>query len=229
MFTGIIQTLAEVKRMTDQAGIRRLEIALGEMADRARPGDSISINGVCLTVTNAANGTAAFDVIPETLARSNLGGLRTGDRVNAEASLRADGKLDGHFVQGHVDGIATTDRIDQRGGEYRIAFTADPDLLRYIVPKGSVALDGVSMTVADVQPGRFSVALIPTTLRETTLGLRRPGDTVNVETDILVRTVAHLLERDERAQRGAAGAGITLDALREHGFTHAQQTGRDTP
>ena len=225
MFTGIIQYLGQVRRGEKTSAGRRFDIELGPLAEQAKRGDSISINGVCLTVTETTTGVAAFDVIPETLNCSTLGGLKTGDRVNAEASLRAADRLDGHFVQGHVDAIATVDRIDKSDGAYHIWFAADEPVLRYIVPKGSVALDGVSMTVADLEPGRFWVALIPTTLRETTLGLRQPGDTVNLETDILVRTVAHLLQHRGAPQK----RNITMDMLREHGFADVASSGGDAP
>ena len=217
MFTGIIQKLGVVRRISEAGGLRVLEIDLGAPDAGLQPGDSVNINGVCLTVTATGSGRTCFEVVPETLARSNLGGLRVGDRVNVECSLRMGDKLGGHFVQGHVDSLARVERIDQAGGEYRIWFGVDPELMRYVVPKGSVALDGVSLTVADLQPGRFSVALIPTTLRETTLGERRVGNTVNLESDLLVRAVARLLETG-RAERGGE---VTWDMLREHGFMEA--------
>lgn len=214
MFTGIIQELGVVRRVTEAGGVRRLVIDLGELGPTVKPGDSVNINGVCLTVAEAGPEGTCFEVIPETLARSNLGRLKVGQRVNAECSLAVGGRLDGHFVQGHVDGLVRVERIDRAGGEYRLWFAAEPELMRYVVPKGSVALDGVSLTLADLEPGRFSVALIPTTLRETTLGLRQIGDRVNLETDLLVRAVARLLETG----RFEKGGGVTWEMLREHGF-----------
>jgi riboflavin synthase len=213
MFTGIIEGLAEVRRLAT-GQVCRLEIDLGPLAAGLKRGDSINANGACLTVAEPGRGVVGFDVIPETLSRSNLGDLKPGAKVNVERSLQAGARLDGHFVQGHVDGLARLERIDQAGAEYRMWFSADPELMPYIVPKGSVALDGVSLTVADLEGGLFSVALTPTTLRDTTLGLRRPGDTLNLETDILVRAVARLLETG----RVQARRGVTWEMLREHGF-----------
>ena len=213
MFTGIIERLAEVRRVA--AGeVCRLEIDLGPLSAGLKRGDSINVNGACLTVAEPGRGVVGFDVIPETLRRSNLADLGAGAKVNVERSLQAGARLDGHFVQGHVDGRACLERIDESGGEYLMWFSADPELVPYIVPKGSVALDGVSLTVADLEGTRFSVALIPTTLRDTTLGLRRPGDTLNLETDILGRAVARLLETG----RVEARRGVTWEMLREHGF-----------
>jgi riboflavin synthase len=213
MFTGIIERLAEVRRVA--AGeVCRLEIDLGLLAAGLKRGDSVNVNGTCLTVAETGRGVVGFDVIPETLRRSNLGDLSPGAKVNVERSLQVGARLDGHFVQGHVDGQARLERIDEAGSEYVMWLSTDPELMPYIVPKGSIALDGVSLTVADIEGGRFSVALIPTTLRDTTLGLRRPGDTLNLETDILVRAVAHLLETG----RVQASRGVTWEMLREHGF-----------
>jgi len=218
MFTGIIQTVGRIGRVADNGGSRRLCVELGELAVAAQTGDSFSLNGVCLTVAeNTADGVC-FDVIPETLQRTSLGTLKVGDRVNAERSLRAGDRLGGHFVLGHVDGTARVERIDRAGGEHRMWLGAEAEVMRYMVPKGSVALDGVSLTVADLRPERFSVALIPTTLRDTTLGQCHVGDTLNVETDLLVRSVARLLE-DGRSYKNTSG--ITMDLLREHGFAEA--------
>ncbi len=220
MFTGIVQGMARVERLDASSAGARLTLHLGPLADGLSDGASVAVSGACLTVCEPRDGRCTFDVIYETLARTNLGELRPGDAVNIERSLRAGDPLDGHFLQGHVDGLARVTDIGREAGEYRLWLAADEPVLRYIVPKGSVALDGVSLTIADLLDDRFSVALIPTTLERTTLGRRRPGDRLNVETDMIVRSIARLLERGSLAapQRSA----ITLDMLREHGYLESR-------
>lgn len=211
MFTGIVQTMGEVEAVERRGAGSRLVIDARSWAHRAGPGESICVSGVCLTVADgsaASEGRLAFDCIAETLARSTLGGLRAGDRVNLEASLRADSLMGGHMVQGHVDGVARVVRVKEGQGDWWVDFGAPElgaggaggdelgDLMRYIVPKGSVTLAGVSLTVAsvDVDRRQFGIGLIPTTLEVTTLGMLREGDGVNVETDIISRTIVHYLE-----------------------------------
>jgi riboflavin synthase len=158
-------------------------------------GDSIAVNGVCLTaVAVDPPGTISVEAVPETLRRSNLGGLERGDRVDLERPLAAAGRFDGHVVQGHVDGIGTVRAVGVEGESRRYWFDVPPPLLRYLVEKGSVAVDGVSLTVSAVDAGGFEVVLIPHTLRETVLGLRGPGDVVNLEVDVLAKYVERLLE-----------------------------------
>jgi riboflavin synthase len=212
VFTGIIETMGRVVELTPGAGGARLRVDAGPAAQGARPGASVAVNGVCLTITHAASAELSFDIIKESLRRSTLERLRAGAPVNLERALVAGGRLDGHFVQGHVDGQARLVRRTESGGECRLWFEPEAELLRYVVPKGSVAVDGVSLTVAEVKNAHFSVALIPTTLATTTLGGLRAGEAVNLETDILVRTIAHLL-----ANLSDAG-GLTLAKLREYGF-----------
>jgi len=173
---------------------QRLTIAADDDYFRDLPhGASVAVNGVCLTIAEHRDKAAGFDVIPETLRRTNLGRLAPGGRVNLERSLRVGDRSDGHFVQGHVDGTGRVVAIDRAAGEW-LLWTATPDNLRpYIVEKGSITIDGVSLTIAAVKPDRFAVALIPTTLERTTLGALAVGGRVNLETDILARTVAHWL------------------------------------
>jgi riboflavin synthase len=160
-----------------------------------RHGESIAINGVCLTVAEIANGAAAFDIIPETLARTNLGLLKDNDSVHVERALLASDRISGHFLQGHVDGQAPLIAIRCESDDYRLTISPPVDLMKYIVPKGSVAIDGVSLTVATVGTNSFEVALIPTTLQLTHLGEVAVGWPFNLETDILSKTIVNYLER----------------------------------
>jgi riboflavin synthase len=215
MFTGIIQLVGAVKAATATAAGRRLMIDLGPLAEGLAVGDSVAVDGACLTAANLSGAAAAFDVIGETLARTTLGGRKPADPVNLERPLRAGGALDGHMVQGHVDGVAEVRRIERAAGQCVIYLAADRSLTDEMVTKGSVAVDGVSLTLVDVADGRFSVALIPTTLERTTLGRLRAGGRVNIETDILGKYVRRML-----AQAGLplARPPLTLERLREAGF-----------
>lgn len=194
MFTGIVQGIGAVVDVRKHAGVRLL-VEAGPLAAQAKPGYSICVSGVCLTVAELSHRRLEFDVIRETLDKTMLGRLRTGDRVNLEPSLRAGDRLDGHFVQGHVDGTAMVQRIIANKAEHVVWLRPQEQLLAYIIPKGSIAIDGVSLTVAAIESDHFSVALIPTTLERTTLARLQPGDIVNVESDMMVRTVVHCLHR----------------------------------
>ncbi len=214
MFTGIIEQTGEIVETRTVPGGRRLTVRAPGWTDDCPPGASVCVSGVCLTVTAHDDDRLAFDVIRETLDRSTLGRKLVGDRVNLERSLRIGDRLDGHFVQGHVDGRASVTAVHASAREHVMWFRPDEPLLPCLVPKGSVAVDGVSLTIAERKPDTFSVALIPTTLERTTLGDLRPGDAVNIETDILARTILHQLDR----LRGEAG-GLTVSALRAAGLT----------
>jgi riboflavin synthase len=196
MFTGIIEHTVTVLGVADGPGFRRLTLAAGW--PDLKGGESIAINGVCLTVAEIGQGELGFDVIQETLRRTNLGLLKGGDRVHVERSLRIGDRLDGHFVQGHVDGVATLIKRQANEKETRLILEATPELAPYLIPKGSVALDGVSLTMAAVDGPRFEVALIPTTLQRTMLGQREPGWPINLETDILSKTVINWLRQQGR-------------------------------
>jgi riboflavin synthase len=165
------------------------------IAPGVRIGDSIAVNGTCLTVTRIDAGRLHFDAVRETLERTALGDQRVGARVNLERAMRADGRLDGHIVQGHVDGTGRVADLARDGDDVRFAVECGPEIARYLVPKGSVAIDGVSLTVVDVSDAGFDVALIPHTLAETNLGDRRLGDRVNLEADVLGKYVVRYLER----------------------------------
>lgn len=183
MFTGLVESTGTV-----EAAGARLRIATPLTAELAR-GDSIAVGGVCLTAVVIENGSFEADVMEETLERSSLGSLRPGDPVNLELALRVGDRLGGHFVQGHVDGTGSVESVEARELSTVIRFTAPEDVLRYIVQKGSIAVDGVSLTVVDVDAKGFSVSLIPETLERTTLGKLRPGDVVNLEADMLAKYV----------------------------------------
>jgi riboflavin synthase len=195
MFTGIVRELGRIAAVDGTSDGSRIVVEALETARDANVGDSVAINGVCLTVTDAANGTLAFDAVPETLRRSSLGALAPGERVNVEPALRAGEPLGGHYVQGHVDGVGQIRHTEPEGDGRRVWIDPPPELLRYLVEKGSVAVEGVSLTVAGLDAEGFAVALVPHTLAVTTLGDRAPGDRVNIEVDILAKYVERLLPR----------------------------------
>jgi riboflavin synthase len=194
MFTGLVETLAEVIDVEADGPGCRLQIRAPETAAAAKLGDSIAINGCCLTVVDSSDGVLAFDVGPETLLRTNLGDLRSGGHVNIERSLRMGDELGGHFVSGHVDAVGAVESRDDEGEWSTFWFTMPEQLTRQMISKGSIAVDGVSLTLVDVEPTRFSVMLIPHTLGATTLGRATPGTRVNLETDLLAKYVQRQLE-----------------------------------
>ena len=194
MFTGLIAdvgTVASAEHGEDGARLR-IETAL---ASGLAEGDSIAVNGVCLTATERDNGSFAADVMPETLRRTSLAPLEIGDEVNLELPLRAGDRLGGHLMQGHVDGTGTVESVTEDGFSRVVRIQAEPDLLRYVVHKGSIAVDGVSLTVSAVDDQAFEVSLIPETLERTTLGAAAPGRTVNLEVDVLAKYVEKLSAR----------------------------------
>jgi riboflavin synthase len=194
MFTGIVREVGVVEEVEREVEGARLRVRAPEAAAQAQVGDSIALSGVCLTAVDVSNGVVAFDVVRETLTRSTLGGLRRGAHVNVEPAVRAGEPLGGHIVQGHVDGVARVRVVEPEGDGKRIVVEVPADLERYCVEKGSIALEGVSLTIADVVPGAIVVALVPHTLRTTTLDRVQPGDAVNVEVDVVAKQVERLLE-----------------------------------
>jgi riboflavin synthase len=194
MFTGIVEAIGTVRGIQRQADGMQLTLDIGSLAQGIVPGGSVAVNGACLTVVRVEGSLVTFDVVSESVSRTNLGTLQGGDAVNIERSLRVGGAIDGHLVQGHVDGMARVSRIDTGGGQWKVWFEPPPELMRYMVVKGSVAIDGISLTLVDVTDRQISVAVIPTTLQRTTLGRRRSGDTVNIETDLIARIVVRQLE-----------------------------------
>jgi riboflavin synthase len=192
MFTGLVAASGTVASVEPAGDGSRLTIDAGALAAELADGDSVAVNGVCLTATTIAGERFTADVVAETLRRCSLGPLREGDAVNLELPLRASDRLGGHVVQGHVDGIGTVAAVESQGLGRRIRIDASADLLRYVVEKGSIAVDGVSLTVAEVDRKGFAVALIPETLDHTTLGAAAPGRTVNLEVDVLAKYVEKL-------------------------------------
>jgi riboflavin synthase len=193
MFTGIVQRTVRVIGAVAGPKFNRLTLAV-DWPD-ARDGESVAVNGVCLTVATRAPGELGFDVVKETLDKTNLGSIQSGDEVHVERSLRVGDRVDGHFVQGHADGVAILINQIADDNEWRLTLEPPRDLLKFVVPKGSVTLDGVSLTVASVGAGTFDVALIPTTVNVTALARRPLGWRYNFEADILSKTVVSWLER----------------------------------
>jgi riboflavin synthase len=193
MFTGLVEALGEVRRISATAAGKDLIIAAPTLAAEAVPGESIAVNGACLTVVERAGETCRFQVSPETLERTNLGELVVGHRVNLERALRLTDRLGGHLVQGHVDGVGRVSSRQRQAEWETVWFVCSPDLAGQMVPKGSVAVDGVSLTLVDVRRDQFSVALIPHTVASTTLGFRPVGSTVNLETDVIGKYVRNYM------------------------------------
>jgi riboflavin synthase alpha subunit len=195
VFTGIVRERGRVAAAEQVAGGVRLTIDAPRTASAVAPGDSVSLAGVCLTAVAVPNGRIVFDAVPETLQRSTLGRLAAGDALNVEPSLRAGDPLGGHYVQGHVDGVGRVRSVEREGDGARVWIEAPPDVLRYCVEKGSVTVDGVSLTVAELAGDAFAVALVPHTLAVTTLGTLAAGDEVNLEADVLAKYVEKLVAR----------------------------------
>ena len=193
MFTGIVREIGRAATITGRPQGIRIEIEAPATAARTELGDSVSVDGCCLTAVAVGEGRIAFDAVPETLARTSLGSLAAGSRVNIEPALRAGEPLGGHYVQGHVDGVGVVRSVAAEGEGRRMWIDAPSDLRRYTVEKGSISVQGTSLTVAALDDSGFAVALIPHTLAETTLGEFGPGDSVNLEVDVLAKYVERLL------------------------------------
>ena len=193
MFTGIVEAVSTVVGVEPAGGVVRLVVLAPELAREVRIGDSVAVRGACLTVTRAEEGRLHFEAVRETLLRTAVGELEAGSKVNLERALRAGGRLDGHLVQGHVDGVGRVRELRREGDDVRLFVDGPPEVAEHLVEKGSVAIDGVSLTVVGVRDDGFDVALIPHTLAVTTLGTTRPGDPVNLEVDVLAKYVERLL------------------------------------
>jgi riboflavin synthase len=213
MFTGIIQKVCGLKTLNRSGDSASLAVDLGQLAAQAKIGDSIAINGACLTVMKLAGTLVTFDVSPETLAKTTLGKLTPGQTVNIELALRADDRFGGHFVLGHVDGTAIIKNIEKQDKFATFTFTASKDLLDQMIPKGSVAINGISLTIAKLNSDSFTVAVIPQTLKETTLGQAKIAEQVNIEIDIITKTVRRYLQ-----QLSPGKTGLTLENLEQLGF-----------
>lgn len=213
MFTGIIEEVGCVQAVRRGARSAVLQIAADVVTADLNIGDSVAVNGVCLTVTELTSGGFAADVMPETLSRSNLGALAPASRVNLERALAANGRFGGHIVSGHIDGVGRVQSVRRDDNALWYEIAAAPELLRYVVEKGSIAVDGISLTVARVNASGFAVSVIPHTAAVTALAERRAGDSVNLECDILAKYVEKLLTPAEQPP-----AGLTREFLRENGF-----------
>ncbi|MQL53589.1 riboflavin synthase [Desulfofundulus thermobenzoicus] len=217
MFTGLIEETGVLAHISRGGNSARLQIMASRVTEGLLPGDSIAVNGVCLTVVAFDSRSFTADVMAETLARTNLGSLRPGDRVNLERALRLGDRLGGHLVTGHIDGVGRIVRREEQDIAILLTIAAAPELMRYIVEKGSVAVDGTSLTVAAVGEKDFLVSLIPHTAHQTILGGKKPGDRVNLETDIIGKYVEKLLAGQSRLDPPEK-RDISLEFLSEHGF-----------
>ena len=201
MFTGIIQEMGTISGIDKKGNTARLGIVSGQVARTADIGDSISVNGVCLTITSLQQGIMLFDLSAETLKTSNIGQLKKGDRVNLEPALRPSDRLGGHFVTGHIDGMGSIKHKNRIGNTIEIEIGTTEDVIKYIVKKGSIAIDGISLTVVDVGWDSFKVVIIPHTEHITTIGQKGINDTVNLEVDILGKYVAKFLHTPAAEQK----------------------------
>jgi riboflavin synthase len=195
VFTGIVRELGVVVSAEEAGGGRALVVRAPNSAAAAAVGDSVAVNGCCLTATGISGEELAFHAVPETIARTTLGGLERDDRVNVESALRAGDELGGHYVQGHVDAVGRIQSVEAEGDGLRVFVDAPEDVLRYCVEKGSITVDGVSLTVAELSSDAFAVVLVPHTLGATTLSALRPGQPVNLEADVLAKYVERLVSR----------------------------------
>jgi len=214
LFTGIIEEIGVVETVEARQGGARLRLRAPLAASDLAEGDSVSVSGVCLTAVELRATSFGADVSPETLKRSTLGGLRAGEMVNLERALKPTSRMGGHIVQGHVDGVGAVESLEQAGGEdWWLTVRVPEELDPYLVFKGSIAIDGISLTIAEVERGRVAVAVIPHTYEHTTLRLKRSGDGVNIETDVLAKYIEKMLKAFE-----LKGERLTVERLREQGW-----------
>ena len=215
MFTGIVEEIGTVRSVTKDSRRFVLDISCSRVLEGTREGDSIAVNGVCLTVTTLHMGGFTADVMPETAHRSNISRMSGGTRVNLERAMAADGRFGGHIVSGHVDGMGTIRQVEEDANAVWYTVEASPELLHYIVEKGSITIDGISLTVAYVDDACFKVSIIPHTRAVTILGGRRPGNIVNLENDIIGKYVEKLMQPVETKK---TDSGITEEFLLRNGF-----------
>ena len=230
MFTGLIESVYRVGSVISKAGGMRLAVNLGQAV---KCGDSIAVNGVCLTVAGLKGAVAEFDVSGETLSKTTLGNLKAGSLVNIERAMQTLDRFGGHFVQGHIDAIGKVKKIEKKGEFWIYTFEVPKEILDYIIPKGSIAVDGVSLTIVDIQEQSFTVAIIPVTFEKTIFKNYKAGDSVNIETDVICRVVKKQLDNisasassfvktmeDKKAMADRLGneRGLTIEKLKEMGF-----------
>lgn len=217
MFTGLVAELGTVEKLARQGESYHLTVAAKKVMNNLKIGDSVAVNGACLTVVHMDDNAFTADVMPETVRLTNIGSLHAGDRVNLERTLRLCDGLDGHIVSGHVEGLGTIVSQRQEGIAVVVSFTAESRLLKYILPKGSIAIDGISLTVTEVTETGFSVSLIPHTAKETTLGFKTVGDKVNLETDIIGKYVERMLGFNAPKEQ-KHGETLDMNMLMKNGF-----------
>lgn len=215
MFTGIVEEVGTVKGISKGANSAVITVGASLVLEGLKVGDSIATNGVCLTVTRFDGSTFCADVMHETLSRSSLGSLRVGSPVNLERAMAADGRFGGHIVSGHIDGTGVVQRIAADDNAIWYSVSAPESIMRYVIEKGSVALDGISLTVAKVEAGAFSVSVIPHTQQQTNLALKRVGDVINIENDLIGKYVEKLILTPATESRESR---LSLDWLKENGF-----------
>ena len=215
MFTGIVEEIGKIQSVRRGAHSAVLTVEADRVLEDIHRGDSIAVSGVCLTVTSYTDHAFTADVMHETLNRSSLAGLKPGSRVNLERAMAADGRFGGHIVAGHVDGVGHISRIQKDDNAVRYTLEADEEILRLVVEKGSITMDGISLTVTEVTNRDFSVSVIPHTAQVTTLGEKKVGDPINLETDIIGKYVEKLMKPREEEQ---SGQGMTREFLALHGF-----------
>lgn len=220
MFTGLVEEIGAVRSVQARSRMRVLTITAERVITDTRVGDSIAVDGVCQTVTAIGDNWFSVETLAASLDKTNLGDLRSGRRVNLERALLPTTRLGGHFVQGHVDGTATVERIDEEGANVFFSVRLPENLLRYCIREGSIAIDGVSLTIAELRDPIVTINVIPTTWNDTALADRRPGDRVNIEVDVLARYVARMMERpgEVRTPSPEPHPGITEARLREMGY-----------
>lgn len=218
MFTGIIEETGEVQAIQRGAKSARLTIKGAVVMEDAGIGDSIAVNGVCLTVTGISGQTFTADVMAESMRRTALGTLTVGSRVNLERAMAANGRFGGHIVSGHIDGTGIIREMKREDNAVWVTVDADAGILRYIIEKGSIAIDGISLTVAYVDDTCFKVSVIPHTARETTLLSKSAGDRVNLENDVIGKYVGKLIRTADVPDKAAADSGLDADFLMKHGY-----------
>ncbi len=210
MFTGIIEEKGKIENITPGAKSCRLTISGNVIFDDLKLGDSVAVNGVCLTVTKLLSNTFEADVMAETMRRTAMATLKKGSAVNLERAMQLNGRFGGHIVSGHIDGVGTVINKITEDNAVLVTISADSNIMKYIIFKGSVTLDGISLTVADAKHDRFTVSIIPHTAKETTLLDKNTGDKINIECDIVGKYIEKFLSKSEK--------GITMDFLKENGF-----------
>jgi len=215
MFTGIVEEIGTVRTVQRTGNSSFIEIQAKTVLEDVHDGDSIAVNGVCLTVTSFTGDSFRADVMNETLSRSSLGSLKSGSPVDLERAMAAGGRFGGHIVSGHIDGTGTITNIKKDGIAHWYTVSAPPEIMRYIVEKGSIAIDGISLTVAKVTDSSFSVSIIPHTAEKTVLSYKKAGDIVNLENDIVGKYIEKLMQPAEAPKQES---GITLDFLAKNGF-----------